>query len=126
MLPARTYGGWPRLGAALRRGAAGVSRQRNEVAVGTGDGRRSGFPSPSRGEGALGEAAPDLKDKEKNIMRLKDKVAIITGAGSGFGRGMAETFAREGAKVAVVDLVENAASEVASAIGANAIAIRCD
>ena len=59
-------------------------------------------------------------------MRLKDKVAIITGAGSGFGRGMAETFAREGAKVAVVDLVESAAQEVAAGIGANAIAVRAD
>ena len=59
-------------------------------------------------------------------MRLKDKVAIITGAGSGFGRGMAETFARGGAKVAVVDLVESAAQEVAAGIGANAIAVRAD
>ena len=59
-------------------------------------------------------------------MRLKDKVAIITGAGSGFGKGMAQTFAREGAKVAIVDLVESAAREVASAIGPNAIAVRAD
>jgi 3-oxoacyl-[acyl-carrier protein] reductase len=59
-------------------------------------------------------------------MRLKNKVAIVTGAGSGFGEGMARTFAREGAKVAVVDVVDTAAVKVAAAIGANAIPIHCD
>src|SRR5262245_59473479 len=59
-------------------------------------------------------------------MRLDQKIAIVTGAGSGFGRGIAETFAREGARVAVVDINEPAAKEVAQAIGAQAIPIRCD
>lgn len=59
-------------------------------------------------------------------MRLQDKVAVITGAGSGMGKTMAERFAREGARVAVVDIVEEAARTVAADLGANAVAIRCD
>lgn len=59
-------------------------------------------------------------------MRLAGKVALITGAGSGMGKDMAETFAREGAKVAVVDNNEKAAQDVARAIGKDAIAIHCD
>ncbi len=37
-------------------------------------------------------------------MRLKDKVAIVTGAGSGFGEGIAHTFAAQGARVIVADI----------------------
>lgn len=59
-------------------------------------------------------------------MRLKNKVAIVTGAGSGFGRAMAETFAREGARVAVVDIDGRAAGAVADVIGPNAVPITCD
>ena len=50
-------------------------------------------------------------------MRLKDKVAIVTGAGSGFGEAIAKRFAEEGAKVIVNDIVEDAARRVADEIG---------
>lgn len=59
-------------------------------------------------------------------MRLADKVAIVTGAGSGMGLSIAETYAREGAKVAVLDVEEKAGRAVADKIGENAIFVRCD
>jgi len=59
-------------------------------------------------------------------MRLANKIALVTGAGSGFGEGIARTFAREGAKVVIADIDEKAAREVAAAIGKNAIAARAD
>ena len=49
-------------------------------------------------------------------MRLKDKVAIITGAGSGFGEGIARRFAAEGAKVFINDLDLAGATRVAADI----------
>lgn len=50
-------------------------------------------------------------------MRLDGKTAIVTGAGSGFGAGIARRFAAEGAKVMVVDLNAEAAQAVAAEIG---------
>ncbi len=52
-------------------------------------------------------------------MRLKDRVAIITGAGQGLGRAGALRFAEEGAKVAVVDVNEQTAQQVVDEITAN-------
>lgn len=51
-------------------------------------------------------------------MRLKGKTAIITGAGSGFGAGIARKFVAEGAQVMVADINGDAAAEVAEELGA--------
>src|SRR5690606_6555006 len=59
-------------------------------------------------------------------MRLKDKVAIVTGAASGFGAEIARSYAREGANVVIADLNEAGALAVAQEIGSAALAIRCD
>jgi 3-oxoacyl-[acyl-carrier protein] reductase len=59
-------------------------------------------------------------------MRLQGRSAIVTGAGQGFGLGIAETFAREGARVACLDLNGELAEAAAAKIGAGAIALTCD
>ena len=59
-------------------------------------------------------------------MRLKGKTALVTGAAQGFGFGIAETFVREGARVAVLDINGDKAKEAAKAIGRKAFAVTCD
>jgi 3-oxoacyl-[acyl-carrier protein] reductase len=51
-------------------------------------------------------------------MRLKDKVAVITGGGQGIGRTIAETYAKEGAKLALFDVVEENVKKAADEIKA--------
>jgi 3-oxoacyl-[acyl-carrier protein] reductase len=59
-------------------------------------------------------------------MRLKDKVALVTGGGSGFGEGIVAKFVAEGAKVLVVDRNAEGAQRVAAAMGPNAAAHQAD
>ena len=59
-------------------------------------------------------------------MRLENKTALVTGAGSGIGQCIAATYAREGARVALADIDFDAAKSAARTIGNNAIAMRCD
>jgi 3-oxoacyl-[acyl-carrier protein] reductase len=62
-------------------------------------------------------------------MRLEDKIAIVTGAGSGFGAGIATRFATEGARVVVNDLRADAAQRTVDAIarqGGRAVACAGD
>jgi 3-oxoacyl-[acyl-carrier protein] reductase len=62
----------------------------------------------------------------KRMPRLSGKTAIITGAASGFGAGMAERFAEEGANIVVADLNSVGAEKIAAAIGAAAIPVAAD
>ena len=59
-------------------------------------------------------------------MRLKGKVAIITGGASGMGRSEATIFAREGAQVVVADLLVNEGEETAKAVGPSARFMKLD
>ena len=62
-------------------------------------------------------------------MRLRDKVAIVTGGAAGIGRATVELFAEEGARVVVADLDEKAGREMLSAISTangNAVFVRTD
>ena len=63
------------------------------------------------------KVASPISCTEEDAMRLKDKVAIVTGAGSGFGDGIARRFAEEGAKVVVNDINAEGGARVAKEVG---------
>jgi 3-oxoacyl-[acyl-carrier protein] reductase len=58
--------------------------------------------------------------------RLDGKTALITGAGSGFGEGMAGTFVEQGARVIIADINDDAGAKVAESLGAAAHFIHAD
>lgn len=59
-------------------------------------------------------------------MRFENKVVIVTGGASGFGKGIVEKFINEGAKVLIADINYESAIEYASQLGASAEAIKVD
>ena len=59
-------------------------------------------------------------------MRLNNKVAIVTGGASGFGKGIVEKFINEGAKVLIADIDYESASDYANKLGNNAAALKVD
>jgi D-sorbitol dehydrogenase (acceptor) len=59
-------------------------------------------------------------------MKLKDKVAIVTGGAQGIGEAIVRAYAAEGARVVIADVAEDKAQALARDIGNNALAVRLD
>jgi 3-oxoacyl-[acyl-carrier protein] reductase len=86
----------------------------------------SGLDSPANLTQRWRNSATPKAYQEEIGMRLQGKSALVTGGASGFGAEIAATFAREGAKVVIMDLNGDGAEKVAAAIGPSARAIQGD
>jgi NAD(P)-dependent dehydrogenase (short-subunit alcohol dehydrogenase family) len=78
---------------------------------------------------AITSAAYDSAETEVTMESFAGKTAVVTGGGSGIGRGLCLAFAREGANVVVADIEQDAAESVAAEAresGVRAIAVRTD
>ena len=70
-----------------------------------------------------------IAERAVQLLSLEGKVAVVTGAGSGIGRGISLRLAEMGARIAVLDIDQNAGEQTAAAIqqqGGEALALKCD
>ena len=75
---------------------------------------------------AIARLRNPLRPRNAKSFSLQGKSALVTGAASGFGAEIARVFAREGAKVVIMDLKDDGANKVADEAGAAAIAVKGD
>ena len=98
--------------------------------AGTSDDAVDGHPPRhGRGERCMFPASAVGQAGEKRLMRLTDKIAIVTGAGTGIGEAISHKFAREGARLVLAGLPGDPVEDVAAAIlsqGGAAVAFRGD
>src|SRR5690606_4025723 len=66
------------------------------------------------------------KDRRRLLMRLKDKVIIVTGGARGMGASHVKKIAGEGAKVVITDILEEEGAQIAKDLGKNAMFIKQD
>lgn len=72
---------------------------------------------------------PTIENRAAQLLSLAGKVAVVTGAGSGIGRGIALLLANMGASIAVLDINDGKANETAAQIAShkgNALSLKCD